>query len=64
MFDCVRVSLSGSSVGPKGAQALTSMLLRNNVLQTLRLNDAQLMDEGIVHIAYALKTNTSLKVLE
>lgn len=56
--------LGGNFIGPDGAEVLTAALCDgNSTLQELRMNPANLEDEGAAAFAKVLRTNTALRVL-
>ena len=61
------VDIEGNNIGNKGAQALSSMLKKNNTLQKINLVNNKIKDEGtraLGKIIVQRKTPTNISILK
>ena len=57
------LGLSGNSIGTLGTQYISRMLKKNECLLTLDLNVNEVVDDGALELAHALRENSTLAEL-
>jgi hypothetical protein len=58
------LNLSGHTVGPKLCAAISNAIKDDEIYKELIVGDAFLGDDGCIHLANGVKTNTSLLKLD
>ncbi|EFC50564.1 predicted protein [Naegleria gruberi] len=63
-FNNPSLDLSHLTLGDKGAQAISSMLRLNNVIQSLNISDNNITSQGLYDLVNSLKRNSTIKHLD